>query len=53
MALGLSLLWAFDAESVDFVVPNRFEFGYGLFPEIVRVTLAAKPHLLITVDKDI
>ena len=53
VALGVSVLRAFGAESVDFVVPNRFEFGYGLSPEIVRVALQRKPDLLITVDNGV
>ncbi len=53
VALGVSLLRAFGAEQVDFVVPNRFEFGYGLSPGIVRVALAAQPDLLITVDNGV
>ena len=35
------------------MVPNRFEFGYGLSPEIVRVALQRKPDLLITVDNGV
>ena len=53
VALGVSVLRAFGAESVEFVVPNRFEFGYGLSPEIVRVALARNPDLLITVDNGV
>ncbi len=53
VALGVSVLHAFGAEQVDFVVPNRFEFGYGLSPEIVRVALARNPDLLVTVDNGV
>ena len=53
VALGVSLLRALGAQSVEFVVPNRFEFGYGLSPEIVRVALTAKPDLIITVDNGV
>ena len=53
VALGVSVLRAFGATQVDFVVPNRFEFGYGLSPEIVRVALARNPELLITVDNGV
>ncbi len=35
-AVGLRGLRAFGAR-VDFIVPNRFEYGYGLTPEIVRL----------------
>ena len=38
---------------VDFVVPNRFEFGYGLTPEIVALAAQTKPRLLVTVDNGI
>lgn len=53
VALGVSLLQAFGAEAVDYVVPNRFEFGYGLSPEIVQLALGLKPDLIITVDNGI
>ena len=39
--------------SVDYLVPNRFEYGYGLTPEIVRLAEARKPDILITVDNGI
>ena len=42
--------WARD---VDFLVPNRFEFGYGLTPEIVAVAAQRAPRLLVTVDNGI
>jgi single-stranded-DNA-specific exonuclease len=38
---------------VDFLVPNRFEFGYGLTPEIVAVAVQRAPRLLVTVDNGI
>jgi len=47
---GLRLL---GAAHVDYVVPNRFEFGYGLTPEIVAVAAQREPELLITVDNGI
>ena len=53
VALGVSLLRAFGASSVDFVVPNRFEFGYGLSPEIVDLALTRSPELIITVDNGV
>ncbi|HEX7375027.1 MAG TPA: single-stranded-DNA-specific exonuclease RecJ, partial [Steroidobacteraceae bacterium] len=34
----------------EFLVPDRFRFGYGLTPEIVRVAAARKPSLIVTVD---
>ena len=39
--------------NVDFIVPNRFEFGYGLTPEIVDLAYKKKPALIITVDNGI
>jgi len=47
---GLRML---GATNVDFVVPDRFKFGYGLTPEIVDVALEFKPDLIITVDNGI
>jgi single-stranded-DNA-specific exonuclease len=38
---------------VDFLVPNRFEYGYGLTPEIVQLATTLKPEILITVDNGI
>lgn len=38
---------------VEFLVPNRFEFGYGLSPELVEVALARKPGLIVTVDNGV
>ena len=51
-ALGLRALSAFGAD-VGFLVPNRFEFGYGLSPEIVQLASRSKPDLLVTVDNGI
>ena len=48
--LGLRML---GAVHVDYLVPNRFEYGYGLTPEIVAVALERAPQLLITVDNGI
>ncbi len=38
---------------LDFVVPNRFEYGYGLTPEIVALAAQQHPDLIITVDNGI
>ena len=39
---------------VDYIVPNRFEYGYGLTPEIVALTVKEKsPDIIITVDNGI
>lgn len=51
-AVGLRALRSFGAR-VDYLVPNRFEYGYGLTPEIVRLAAGRQPDLLITVDNGI
>jgi len=38
---------------VDYLVPNRFETGYGLSPEVVRIAAKLSPDMLITVDNGI
>lgn len=38
---------------VDFLVPNRFEYGYGLTPEIVALAAERRPDIIITVDNGI
>jgi single-stranded-DNA-specific exonuclease len=52
-ALMLRCLRAFGFSDVDYLVPNRFEYGYGLTPEIVRVAAQRKPTLLVTVDNGV
>ncbi|ORU89697.1 MAG: single-stranded-DNA-specific exonuclease RecJ [Cycloclasticus sp. symbiont of Poecilosclerida sp. M] len=52
-ALAIRGLKMLGAKQVDFVVPDRFKFGYGLTPEIVDVALELKPDLIITVDNGI
>jgi single-stranded-DNA-specific exonuclease len=52
-ALGVLALRAMGLPSVDFLVPNRFEYGYGLTPEIVAVAAAQHPDIIITVDNGI
>lgn len=51
-ALGLRGLSLFGAR-VEFLVPNRFEYGYGLTPEIVDLAAGKQPHLIVTVDNGI
>ncbi|HUW28420.1 MAG TPA: single-stranded-DNA-specific exonuclease RecJ [Sulfuriferula sp.] len=46
---GLALLGG----SADYLVPNRFEYGYGLTPEIVRLAAERHPDLIVTVDNGI
>lgn len=52
-ALAVSALRTLGALHVDFLVPNRFEFGYGLTPGIVDVAKKWNPQLIITVDNGI
>ncbi len=47
---GLQML---GAANLSFIVPNRFEYGYGLTPEIVQLAETQKPDILITVDNGI
>lgn len=49
--LGLRML---GAKHIDYLVPNRFAYGYGLSPEIVALAIEQfKPQLLVTVDNGI
>ena len=43
----------FGFQHLDYLVPNRFEFGYGLTPEIVAVAADKNPDIIITVDNGI
>ena len=52
-AVMMRCLKAFGLESVDYLVPNRFDFGYGLSPQIVDVAAGSKPDLIVTVDNGI
>ncbi|MFZ6722994.1 single-stranded-DNA-specific exonuclease RecJ [Undibacterium sp. Ji49W] len=52
-AVGLRGLRMLGAQ-VDYIVPNRFEYGYGLTPEIVALTIKEKsPDIIVTVDNGI
>ena len=51
-AVAVRGLRAFGAR-IDFIVPNRFEYGYGLTPEIVQLAAQSSPDILITVDNGI
>jgi single-stranded-DNA-specific exonuclease len=52
-ALVMRALRAWGFAAVDFLVPNRFEFGYGLTPEIVTLAASRAPSLIITVDNGV
>ncbi|NMG77226.1 single-stranded-DNA-specific exonuclease RecJ [Aromatoleum diolicum] len=51
-AVGVRALRAFGAD-VSYLVPNRFEYGYGLTPAIVELAARMQPDVLITVDNGI
>ena len=51
-AVAVRGLRSFGAQ-IDFIVPNRFEYGYGLTPEIVQLAAEHKPDILLTVDNGI
>ncbi len=52
-ALAINALTWFGARHVEYIVPNRFDYGYGLTPEIVELAKVLEPHLIITVDNGI
>ncbi len=51
--LAIRALRAMGFQNVDYIVPNRFEYGYGLTPEIVQLARGKAPDILITVDNGI
>ena len=53
VALCKLALAAMGAEAVEFLVPDRFQFGYGLSEAIVAIAHSLKPDLIITVDNGI
>ena len=52
-ALVMRTLNMLGHRQVDYLVPNRFEFGYGLTPEIVIEAAKFSPDVIITVDNGI
>lgn len=52
-ALAMRALRMMGSKLVDYLVPNRFEYGYGLTPEIVAVAAEKQPDLIVTVDNGI
>ncbi|GAA0482194.1 MULTISPECIES: single-stranded-DNA-specific exonuclease RecJ [Tatumella] len=52
-ALSLLALRSLGAENLDFLIPNRFEDGYGLSPEVVEQARARGAELILTVDNGI
>ncbi|MCB1745095.1 MAG: single-stranded-DNA-specific exonuclease RecJ [Gammaproteobacteria bacterium] len=52
-AVAVRGLAALGFARVDYLVPNRFEYGYGLSPEIVAVAAQREPRLIVTVDNGV
>jgi single-stranded-DNA-specific exonuclease len=52
-ALVLRGLRGLKFSRVDYLVPNRFKFGYGLTPEIVALASSRQPSLIVTVDNGV
>ncbi|GGB35601.1 single-stranded-DNA-specific exonuclease RecJ [Oceanisphaera marina] len=52
-ALMVHGLRAMGAKHVDYLVPNRFDYGYGLSPQVVEEVAKLNGELLITVDNGI
>tara|TARA_B100000780_G_scaffold84202_1_gene57601 strand:+ start:440 stop:2176 length:1737 start_codon:yes stop_codon:yes gene_type:complete len=52
-ALMMLALRAMGFHRLEFLVPNRFDYGYGLTPEIVDLATQYKPQLIVTVDNGI
>ena len=52
-AMMIRTLKMLGAQHVDYLVPNRFSYGYGLTPEIVSLALEKNPDLIVTVDNGI
>ena len=53
VALCLLALGAMGARHVEFLVPNRFDYGYGLSPEIVQLAARMQPRVIVTVDNGV
>lgn len=51
--LALLALRKLGFQHVDYIVPNRFDYGYGLTPEIVELAKTRQPDLIVTVDNGI
>jgi len=52
-AVMIRALQMMGVTAVDYLVPNRFAYGYGLTPEIVELAIEKNPDLLVTVDNGI
>jgi len=52
-ALSMMSLRMMGSRNHDYLVPNRFDFGYGLSPEIVEVAAQRQAEVIMTVDNGI
>lgn len=52
-ALTLRAMKAFGHSNIDYVVPNRFDFGYGLSSALIPILQDKQTELIITVDNGI
>lgn len=52
-AVAVRALKSFGTKHVEFLVPNRFAYGYGLTKELVEVAKTREPALIMTVDNGI
>ena len=52
-SLAILALGAMGAKNVSYLVPNRFDFGYGLSTALVDYAQASEPDLIVTVDNGI
>ncbi|OCF97854.1 single-stranded-DNA-specific exonuclease RecJ [Gilliamella sp. wkB308] len=52
-ALAVRALKQMGCQFVDYIIPDRFEDGYGLSVEVVKKAISLKADLIITVDNGI
>ncbi|WP_026339405.1 single-stranded-DNA-specific exonuclease RecJ [Psychromonas ossibalaenae] len=52
-ALSILALRALGFSNIDYLIPNRFDYGYGLSPEIVDLAIEKGAQVLMTVDNGI
>jgi single-stranded-DNA-specific exonuclease len=48
--LAVLALKAFGIKNISYLIPNRFDFGYGLTPQIIEIAAKHKTQLIVTVD---
>lgn len=52
-AVAIRALKSFGVQDVNYIVPNRFAYGYGLTPELITAAKDFKPDVIVTVDNGI